>query len=209
MDRRDAQPQPWPRLGRGLGMGYRSAYADEGTSRTRPGGDRRCRASGHADSHDAQAREEAAAEANRVAAAVAKPRRTKSVKITVKGAKQAANDAENVANKLRRIQNKDARSRRRGARQAAADAVNVASKLRALPRAKDTKVSAPQAVAAKSQVDGLRNSIAALQSRRSTSVPGTSPWPPRQERRRPPAGTSPAGRTHRQRSRRGCPTAST
>lgn len=106
---------------------------------------------------------EAAAEANRVAAAVAKAAQAKSVKITVKGAKQAANDAENVANKLRRIQNKDARVTARGARQAANDAVNVANKLRAIPDARpNITVEKAQAVAAIAQVTA---NLAAVQSK--------------------------------------------
>jgi len=108
---------------------------------------------------------EAASEANKVAAAIKKAADVKTVKITVKGAKQAANDAEDFANKLKRIQNKDARVTAKGARQAANDAVNFANKLKTLPRSKDTKVSAPGATQAKSQVDGLRNSIASLQSK--------------------------------------------
>ena len=108
---------------------------------------------------------EAASEANKVAAAIKKAADVKAVKITVKGAKQAANEAEDFANKLKRIQNKDARVTAKGARQAANDAVNFANKLKTLPRSKDTKVSAPGATQAKSQVDGLRNSIASLQSK--------------------------------------------
>ena len=151
---------------RGLGMGYRSER-----TQMRDIADAAKEATGAAGRLVTQIRmmpkpaKEAAAEANRVAAAVAKAAQGKQIKLTVKGAKQAAADAADVAAKIRRIQNKDARVTAKGARQAAADAVNFASKLRALPRAKDTKVSAPGAVAAKSQVDGLRNSIAALQSK--------------------------------------------
>ena len=108
---------------------------------------------------------EAATEANKVAAAINKAAQVKVAKISVKGAKQAANEAEDFANKLKRIQNKDARVTAKGARQAANDAVNFANKLKTLPRSKDTKVSAPGATQAKSQVDGLRNSIASLQSK--------------------------------------------
>lgn len=108
---------------------------------------------------------EAASEANKFAAAAVKAAQVKTAKITVKGAKQAANEAEDFANKLKRIQNKDARVTAKGARQAANDAVNFANKLKTLPRSKDTKVSAPGATQAKSQVDGLRNSIASLQSK--------------------------------------------
>lgn len=106
---------------------------------------------------------EAAAEANKLAAAAAKAAQTRAIKITVKGAKQAANDAENVADKLRRIQNRDARVTARGARQAAADAVNVANKLRAIPDARpNITVEKAQAVAAIAQVTA---NLAAVQSK--------------------------------------------
>jgi hypothetical protein len=108
---------------------------------------------------------EAAAEANKVAAAVARAAQAKQIKLTVKGAKEAAADAADVANKIRRIQNKDAKVTARSARQAAADAVEVAAKIKAIPRSKDSRISAPGASQAKTQVDGLRNSIAALQSK--------------------------------------------
>ena len=106
---------------------------------------------------------EAAAEANKVAAAIKKAADVKAVKITVKGAKQAASDAENVANKLKRIQNRDARVTARGARQAAADAVNVANRLRAIPDARPKiTVEQAQAVAAIAQVTA---NLAAVQSK--------------------------------------------
>ena len=50
--------------------------------------------------------------------AAAKAAQNRTAKITVKGAKQAANEAEDFANKLKRIQNKDARVTAKGARQA-------------------------------------------------------------------------------------------
>ena len=106
---------------------------------------------------------EAAAEANKIAAAAAKAAQNRNAKITIKGAKQAANDAENVANKLKRIQNRDARVTAKGARQAAADAVNVANKLRAIPDARpNITVEKAQAVAAIAQVTA---NLAAVQSK--------------------------------------------
>ena len=106
---------------------------------------------------------EAAAEANKIAAAAAKAAQNRTAKITIKGARQAANDAENVANKLKRIQNRDARVTARGARQAAADAVNVANKLRAIPDARPKiTVEQAQAVAAIAQVTA---NLAAVQSK--------------------------------------------
>ena len=96
---------------------------------------------------------EAAAEANRVAAAVAKAAQGKQIKLTVKGAKEAAADAADVANKIRRIQNKDAKVTARSARQAANDAVNVANKLRAIPDAKpDVNVNLGNSLGAIAQV---------------------------------------------------------
>ena len=106
---------------------------------------------------------EAAAEANRVAAAIAKAAQAKTIKLTVKGAKDAANDAEDLANKIKRIQNKDAKITARSARKAAADAVLVASKIKAIPN-KDAKVTVnnTQAIIALAQVT---SAMAVLQSK--------------------------------------------
>ena len=149
---------------RGLGMGYRSER-----TQMRDIADAAKEATGAAGRLVTQIRllpksaKEAAAEANKVAAAVKKAADQKAVKITVKGAKRAANDAENVANRLKRIQSKDARVTARGARQAAADAVNVANKLRDIPDAKpQITVEKAQAIAAIAQVTA---NLAAVQSK--------------------------------------------
>lgn len=75
----------------------------------------------------------AAAEANEMARAAEKAAVGRVVRLTVKGAKEAAADAENLANKIKRIQNKEARVAARGAREAARDAVDLANKVRAIP----------------------------------------------------------------------------
>lgn len=106
---------------------------------------------------------EAAIEANKVAAAAAKAAQNRTAKITIKGAKQAANDAQELANKLKRIQNKDARVTAKGARQAAADAINVANRIKAIPNARpQITVEKAQAVAAIAQVTA---NLAAVQSK--------------------------------------------
>lgn len=104
---------------------------------------------------------ETARDANEVTAAVLKAAQHKTAKVTVKGAKEAAQDAEDVARKMRRIINRDARVSVKGAKEAAADAVELAKHLKRVQN-RDVRVTAKGAKEAAADAVALARKIVRL-----------------------------------------------
>lgn len=107
---------------------------------------------------------ETARDANEVAAAVLKAAQNKTARITVKGAKEAAADAEQVAIRMRKIINRDARITAKGAKEAASDAADVAAKLKRII-GRTAKVTTPGAKQSITDVENLHGSLSGLRGK--------------------------------------------